>query len=1100
MAQQSVNLRVSGLYSFPSHLSAVPAGALLKASNIVINRDSIAESRRGFKIYGNAMGVGSTNTAHQLLDYKSRLLRHWGTDSGKYLDYDSDGNGTFETFKVILFADLVNGSPNVSNITDDTDNNPGTSILEAGMEVSGTGIPANTTILSISDNMSVILSNNATTTATSSLTFVFKVEEVTQGLRIKGIEQNGNFYFTSSEGIKKIAVADASQLSTAYITNAGGIKALDVQGTTNATPGFLSPQSTVAYRIVWGIKDVNQNLILGSPSSREIVQNIDPSSSATVDLRITIPQKITPSYFYQIYRTAVFSYVSTFTFSGDTNSNTTITNIADTSSLSSGMSISGVGIPASTVISSISSLTSIEISNAATATNSGVTLTVSQVLNVDPGDEEGLVYENNPTTADLANGFLTVTDVTPDSFRGANLYTNANSGEGIAQANNPPPLAKDIAAFKNYTFYANTRTLQTLNVSLLSVANFVDGVSTFSISDGTVTNTYTFSSSEDISMKKVLISNAATPAQQVDETAKSLVRVINNQDNELVYAYYLSGITDVPGLILLEARQLNSDAFYLNVDDAATTGVEFSPNLLPAGSTVVSNDEVSPNRIYYSKEQQPESVPVLNYIDIGPKDKQILRILALRDSLVVLKEEGVYRLSGLVAPFSVFPFDFSTNIKATDSAVVLNNLIYVFTNQGITTVSDTNVAIISRPIEDKIISLLGSQYPNFNTATFGISYESDRAYYLFTVKNTSDVYATQCFRYNTFTQTWTSLDLSKRCGIVNFGDDKLYLGPTDINYIEQERKLFDRTDYADREYDLAVSSQGVSGTNISISTLENISIGDVGVQIQYLTMGQFNRLLSKLDKDAILADKNYVSTQTVEAGVNLSDALDLLIAKIRDDSGRQAVAGHTSDGTYSALIGTGSPSFFSLQTAFNNLIAVLNGDIGVGYKNYIVSSGTTTYEFYITGLVTGTLSVVASDPYPIIEGPITIYNHISTDLLFVPQFLGDVSITKHVSEGTFIFEDTNFTKGDVSYASDLSANYETITINANGNGTFGTGDYGLGVFGGDGSGVPFRTYIPKDKQRCRYINARFQHSIAREIFSLYGISLTFDPVSSRGYR
>ena len=98
------------------------------------------------------------------------------------------------------------------------------------------------------------------------------------------------------------------------------------------------------------------------------------------------------------------------------------------------------------------------------------------------------------------------------------------------------------------------------------------------------------------------------------------------------------------------------------------------------------------------------------------------------------------------------------------------------------------------------------------------------------------------------------------------------------------------------------------------------------------------------------------------------------------------------------------------------------------------------------------------------------------------------------------FEDSSFTSAIISYASDLSANFDEIEINGAGPGLFGTVTYGEQNYGGNGSGVPFRTLVPRKKQMCRYINCRFQHSIAREVFSLYGISLTFEPISGLGWR
>jgi hypothetical protein len=75
----------------------------------------------------------------------------------------------------IIVGDLTNSSPNISNIAD-------TSYLSAGMTVSGTNIPANTTISSIPSANSLILSANATATlAGNVLTITGEVAEYAFG-------------------------------------------------------------------------------------------------------------------------------------------------------------------------------------------------------------------------------------------------------------------------------------------------------------------------------------------------------------------------------------------------------------------------------------------------------------------------------------------------------------------------------------------------------------------------------------------------------------------------------------------------------------------------------------------------------------------------------------------------------------------------------------------------------------------------------------------------------------------------------------------------------------------------------------------------------
>src|SRR3970282_104867 len=136
-------------------------------------------------------------------------------------------------------------------------------------------------------------------------TFSGSYTETETGLRIKSVESNGNLYFTTSAGIKKISANSASQLSTSsnYITNAGGPKALDVNLLITYDPsGFMDAESKVAYRIVGGINDANENLILGSPSARTIITNISTTLTANVQVTFSIPQDvINTNYFYQIY-------------------------------------------------------------------------------------------------------------------------------------------------------------------------------------------------------------------------------------------------------------------------------------------------------------------------------------------------------------------------------------------------------------------------------------------------------------------------------------------------------------------------------------------------------------------------------------------------------------------------------------------------------------------------------------------------------------------------------------------------------------------------------------------------------------------------------
>jgi hypothetical protein len=1149
MSSQSLNLKAAGLSIHSNPLSSVPPGSMSDAVNVVIDRNEIVESRRGFSQYGNSFGV-LTDRTKQLFTYKDVVLRHVLSK----LQFDSNNSG--------LFLDI------------------------AGQTIT----------------------------------------EVESGLRIKAIEANGNFYFTSATGIKKVSARNLNDLFTQSIQDAGGVKALDISVQLDFSAlGFLEANSKVAYKVLFGINDLNENLILGSPSSRTVIYNISATACIT-KLTFALPSDVTDSHFYQIYRT-------------------------------------------------------------------GVTSAVSPTEPGDPGEEMNLVFEENITSADITAGSITINDITPEDFRrnGTLLYNNPVSGEGILQSNEKPPFAKDISSYKGYTFYANTKTVQRLNLSVLSVQNMVNNVSNFIVSDGVTTTTYlvqgsieTFTADytgtlitdyyngvsgpakyfsptsandersyyiwyyqspfdldplvagkigikvtilnsdsipqlitktvnevllqtddfnlsvagtiltlacsnngpvatvptetignpsftivknglgtgEDIPGKKIFLprvpglnDNGPTTALQLEQFATSLVKVINSED-PLISAYYISGFNDVPGQVLFERRITTGSAFYLN----SNVGAQYTPTLPVSGSNVVSSNEIRPNRVYYSKFQQPEAVPLPNYFDVGPKDREIKRIVALSDSLFIFKEDGIYRVSGDSAPFVVTPFDFSSQVLAPDSVVVLNNQIYALSIQGVVLITEAGVQVISRPIETALLSIIknGNSYKSIS---FGVSYETDRSYLLWLPTFASDTVATQAFRYNSFTNTWTKWSKTQTCGIVNFADDKLYLGAGDLNIVEKERKSLTRTDHADREYEVEIQLRGVVNNTLELNSVNNITTGDVLIQKQYLTSTQFNRLLEKLDDDITVVDNNYLATLKYLPGLNMRSALSDLAIKLDLDPGLVftnylslidnysynitnisvapqsvlTIGAHQLEiGRYVTISGSNSTpaidgifeviaitattitinkevllsgntgslqtevnDFRDMQACYNLITTNLNNDDGAFFSNYPVSEDSVEFETVILSKNTQTNTITIKNPQQFLFGLATTYKAIRSSVTYNPQFFGDPSIEKQISECTYMFQDRNFSLFTAAFSSDRSPSFVNVLFEGAGIGDFGQFNFGARNFGGVSSPIPLRTYIPLEKQRCRFINVKYEHAVAFEKYALFGISLKFRPYNTR---
>ncbi|MBA3920342.1 MAG: hypothetical protein H0X31_01005 [Nostocaceae cyanobacterium] len=315
----------------------------------------------------------------------------------------------------------------------------------------------------------------------------------------------------------------------------------------------------------------------------------------------------------------------------------------------------------------------------------------------------------------------------------------------------------------------------------------------------------------------------------------------------------------------------------------------------------------------------------------------------------------------------------------------------------------------------------------------------------------------------------------------------------DANFIEQERKNIDRTDYADREYSLQLPLNSVIDTNtIALSSVAQVAVGDVLVQTQYLTINQFNQLLGKLDLDPGVTQKNYRSTLKALPGANLRNALDALALKLDIDTNL------AETNFFSSL--THGQDFPDFQTDYNILTNLLNLNSFADFNNYPVSTGTIILDNLIESHISNTSNVTLLYLTPLIQGPITLSKGIKSEIVWAPQTFGDPSIAKHVSEGTFIFEDTSFFGATVSYASDLSPSFEEIDFPELGIGDWSGFVWNNQSWGGGGTSAPLRTYVPRNKQYCRFLRPRFVHTVSREKFSLLGGSLTLRPLKSRAYR
>lgn len=957
---QKLDLKIKGLYLNPNNLSEVPAGALAIANNIVIDKESIAESRRGQKTYGNQLSIPS-GEINKIFNYRNSLITHYNSKLG----YDSDNAGTWVAY-------------------------------------SGTYTEPDT------------------------------------DFKMRSLEANRNFYFTTSQGIYKLDAIDATPRP------AGAPKGLDGYGSVTGSSGFMTDDTAVAYRIVWGYRDENNNLILGAPSQRVVIAN---SSGGTRDVSITftIPSDVTTSYIYQIYR------------SGESASATTEPD--DELQLVIEDSPTAGQITAKTM--TLTDSTPNDLRGAFLYTSPSQQ-GIANANEVPPFAKDMDVYKDHSMYANVRSkqrftftiisvdspsfGFITDASCdTTDTDETLAVTDSSDMRVGMRIVGTGIPDDTYIASITNATEIEMTQAA-TATATGVSI-EFQDRLSVDGVD-------YWAGSSTDTAENQFQVFTAGTPAENIDNTALELVETINKVTaNTTLYAYYLSGYNDLPGQILIEERLLGGDNFVMT----STAGSSFNP-VLPERQTIssisvadptvitsashglTSGDEITiynsdstpsidgtyevtvltgdtftiplevtssgstgyfnieddyvesdnderQNRIYISKTKQPEAVPLYAFLDVGSADAPIKRIVALRDSVFVFKADGIFRITGEdISTFRVSLFDNTATIKAPESAQAFNNQVFTFSDQGIIAVSDNGVAVVSRPIENTLLELSSDQYTNFESASFGVSYESNRQYIFYTVSEIDDTYATQAFVYNSFTNSWTRWIMDRSCGVVNKRDNKLYMGHPTNDYVYQERKSFALSDYADEEYPVNIVSY--DGTEVTLS-----------------------------------------DTSTIVAGMTI------------------------------------------VQDEFDSIVVS-------------VDSGT----------------VITVDTERAFEaGAATVYTPIDTKVGFVPSDIENPGITKQFREITLLFRDASFASVTVDFNTNFSPNDQSVTISPQTRGAWGGFPWGSIPFGGSigGGEQPIRTFVPIEKQRAHWINIAVSGSQAFTSFSLAGLSIMFNPVSER---
>ena len=656
--------------------------------------------------------------------------------------------------------------------------------------------------------------------------FATSIQPPSGATRIRTAQANKNLYLTSNNGVQKI------DSTTSDIIDAGAPQALgadiDVSNSPNGTalPNNASDDEIVAHRLVWGYRDSKDNLVLGPPSQRILTTVPSGSGPNDLDLSIQIPTPpVDTNWFVQAYRTEFLPGSGTTV--GDPGDdmalvlerNPNAVRGSLTGVLTAGHTTSltlqtgeGYAFPAT------GGRIIIEDEEIDYASRTGDVLsTLTRGVNGTSDVEHAANTDVAPD--DIYNKVIILRDSTPDDLRGTELYTNATQ-QGALQANYEPPQCTDLALYQSHMFYSNVESKYSLSVDLLAVDSTGANAAALTTGDTITLNgvTYTAGATEDATIDQFRLYATADFLVDLDLTARSIVNVVNKSaSNTELWAFYDSGEEDLPGKLRFVERDFGDSGVFTMSSDRPNA---WSPDIGTSAAT--ATNEARPNRIFYSKFQQPEAVPLLNYFDVGAANDEILRILPLRSILLIFTTAGIYKLTGATSSnFQVSLLDDTAILIAPGSLVALNNTAVGLFDQGVCQVSYGSVQILSRPIEGDLNALRGAASETIASLSFGISYETDRKYMIALPETNASTSPQIVYVYNLFTQSWTTYDLSPTYGIVRPEDDKIYLSYT--NQVTRERKSFDDTDFADPEISVTVNS--VADNVLTLATVTGIEVG-----------------------------------------------------------------------------------------------------------------------------------------------------------------------------------------------------------------------------------------------------------------------------------
>lgn len=410
--------------------------------------------------------------------------------------------------------------------------------------------------------------------------------------RMKFAQLADNLYWTSSAapGVLDGLGGAARQAGVAApVSRDVGPTTTPLSG--NPGAGWLATDSAVAYRLVVGRKDLNNNIKLSAPSGRVVVINPADVTVAIGSLARAGGTTVTATVTSHRFRVGDIVALSP----GEANftaGNYTVTATTSTTIVWNSVGIDTTNGVQQTISSGTKNTGIVAIIPNGVGIVAGDFLQLYRTLtsagqDSEPGDDCFLAYERTLTASDISSRSAGIADTTPESFLGANLYTNSNGGQGSQAGYLKPPLMDDMCVFDGRLFGFQTQMPQELTLRLIGIG------SPYGLQAGDL---LAIGNRVYVADTDFQLCDDFLPSQNIDITAQAISGMLSSADYAAAATdnsgYFVSQVTATQSLpvggIVIQRRSITDAVFY-----AATSRASAWQDALPAITAV---DEASSSR------------------------------------------------------------------------------------------------------------------------------------------------------------------------------------------------------------------------------------------------------------------------------------------------------------------------------------------------------------------------------------------------------------------------------------------------------------------------------------------------------------------------